>query len=47
MEEEIRSDVLVEGDLEHFATGQLLTIDDRRDAKQSSPLLIDHQGQLV
>jgi hypothetical protein len=27
--------------------GQLLTVDDRRDAKQNSPLFIDHKGQLV
>jgi hypothetical protein len=46
-EKEIRSDVLVEGELEHFAMGELLTVDDRRDAKQNSPLFIDHKGQLV
>ena len=46
-EEEIRSDVLVEGNLEQFAMGQRLTVDDRRDAKQNSPLFIDDKGQLV
>jgi hypothetical protein len=46
-EEEIRSDVLVEDNLEHFAMGELLTVDDRRDAEQNSPLFIDDKGQLV